>query len=315
MSKVHFSSDLNEWRICVANKKPCKFGNHSNTQVLKQAKQWLTYKTNPNVHKSYQTIPLKLLKEFHKVSKQDDFVMPTSQDRKVSENVLNMHKLRTNLIIDENQKIKGPILEGNFLERAQSLIGKNLTSLYVSQGYKPGDKGWKGTAVESAFGLKHNSSPEPDTEDGEIKSYTLGKEGEFPKETIALASYNPNSNNPLSKSILEDLVNKVSFIDSHLYKKIQKTINVGIEVDALGNAIVAKVDFIDLSEDKYKKDLEIISNEWALLVEAHNSGKKVPGNNLKYLESRTKGGQDSKTRAFYWKRTGIIKLLSASRQN
>ena len=150
------------------------------------------------------------------------------------------------------------------------------------------NKGIVGHFIEKTIGLKLNSDC-LDLQDGEIKAFPLKytkKEILVPKETIAITITN-------RESLKND-----DFENSKLYKKIENIIFVPYLRKSTQVLIFSPI-LIKLNENKnicenIKNDYNTIRNKFI----KSNQIQSILGD---YIQSRTKGSKNSKSRAYYFK--------------
>lgn len=194
------------------------------------------------------------------------------------------------------------------IERLLKLKGKNLHDVASSHGVtvtKNGkqNKGWVGHACERELGLPINSSRNPNFGSWELKSTSLKflKSGKLTaKETIAICMIDPV------------FVRRVSFEESHLWAKLQKTVIVARTVGNhyLEPTYVHDVRGYDLESeelDQVKKDFYKIQD---CLRDPNRGFDSLTGRMGRLVQPRTKGpgGKAFKSRAFY-ARTQMVKAI------
>lgn len=135
-----------------------------------------------------------------------------------------------------------------------------------------------------------------DLSDGEIKAFPviITKNGPVPAETIAITMVEAN------------LPEK--FSDSRLFKKIQKILFVPYFIKSFSEFLLLPIAIFNLNEDiEIRKQLE---NDY-LLIREKTIKNEISGEFGTLVQSRTKGtGHGSTTRAFYFKREFINKIIS-----
>lgn len=179
---------------------------------------------------------------------------------------------------------------------AMKKISENLSNR-IHQINTNKNKGIVGHFIEKSIGLNLNSDC-LDLIDGEIKAFPLKKNKKSdilsPKETIAITMTDRES------------LKKDKFIDSKLFIKIENIIFVPYlrkgEKTLIFEPILIKL--LDNKEiyDNIKKDYENIQKT---LIE-HNQIQSKIGD---YIQSRTKGAKNTKTRAYYFKTPYIREYL------
>lgn len=194
------------------------------------------------------------------------------------------------------------------IERLEALKGKNLHDVARKHGvtiFKNGkqNKGWVGHVCERELGLPINSSRNPNFGSWELKSTSLKylKNGKItPKETIAICMIDPV------------FVKKVTFEESHLWAKLQKTVIVARTVGSnfMEPSFVYDVRGYDLESDELaqvKKDFYEIQD---CLRDPKRGFDALTGRMGKLVQPRTKGpgGKAFKSRAFY-ARTQMVKAI------
>jgi DNA mismatch repair protein MutH len=159
------------------------------------------------------------------------------------------------------------------------------------------NKGNVGHYIEEKIGIKKNSDC-LDLLDGEIKAFPLKKnktqENLVPKETIAITMIGDR----------EEL-KKVKFEESRLCKKTEKIIFIpylrkGTEVLIFEPVICGN--YNENIKNIIKKDFDQIQKK---LCDENKIESKIG----EYIQSRTKGAKNSKTRAFYFKTKFISEFI------
>jgi len=151
------------------------------------------------------------------------------------------------------------------------------------------NKGIVGQYIEKSIGISLNSDC-LDLIDGEIKAFPLKKnktsDSLVPKETIAITMTD------------RELLKTEKFNDTKLCMKIQNIIYVPYLRNSkkvlIFDPILIKLSNNKNIYDNIKKDYELIQNT---LIKENQIKSKIGD----YLQSRTKGAKDKKTRAYYFK--------------
>lgn len=198
-----------------------------------------------------------------------------------------------NVVIREKVNLKEYALKNNI----PILINGNL------------DKGWKGNVVEHLLNLKKNNKKGADFESLEIKTVPVIYDGKIykVKETTCLSILETN-----------DII-KNSFEKSSLYKKVNKTLFILIDVSSEETPMIINTYYLDFNKnERLKREMEKdynmiaehiydnISNDLPL---AHNFTGKL-GN---VIQPRPKTGKKgSYTWAFYLKSHVLTNLLNGN---
>ena len=170
------------------------------------------------------------------------------------------------------------------IKKIQELLSNKIHIIEVNN-----NKGNVGHFIEKTIGLKLNSDC-LDLADGEIKAFPLKKNKKSdtisPKETIAITMTD-------RESLKSD-----KFENSRLYKKIENVIFVPYLRNSTKVLIFTPI-LIKLSENNeicnnIKKDYNSIQTT---LNEINQIQSKIG----EYIQSRTKGAKNSKSRAYYFK--------------
>ena len=170
------------------------------------------------------------------------------------------------------------------LEKIKEILSNKIHTIEVTK-----NKGVVGHFIEQSIGLSLNSDC-LDLQDGEIKAFPLKKNKNsdilVPKETIAI-----------TMTDRESLKND-KFDNTKLYMKIKNIIYVPYLRKSTKVLIFDPI-LIKLDDNKniyanIKKDYELIQNT---LIKDNQIKSKIGD----YLQSRTKGAKNKKTRAFYFK--------------
>jgi DNA mismatch repair protein MutH len=204
-----------------------------------------------------------------------------------------------------------------YVQKLEALVGVDITPYMPVLNSGRIDKGAKGKTLEILIGLLNNSSHEPDTLEGEIKSFSLRRTKDgvlIPKESIALTMLNPANIQLSLDEVTGELV--YNFVDSYVYNKMKKTIYCGFEIVNNKN-ILRSVDVVDMSEPAFEEFMSDLQLDWILLCEKIANSEALHARYGTLLQTRTKGaGRGApKTRAFYWRRTTVIEILRLARAN
>lgn len=161
------------------------------------------------------------------------------------------------------------------------LIGKKLSDFLILDNAK--NKGNVGQAIETQyFGLKNNSSKEADFIDAGVELKVipykeLKRGGISPKErmVLSLINYSKDYNIP--------------FLESHLYKKIQKLqiIEYIHNKDNFADSVINKAFQYELSE----RDIKIMEHDYNVIMQKIKDGKahEISESDTEYLGACTKG--------------------------
>jgi len=182
------------------------------------------------------------------------------------------------------------------LQKINLIVGQDLRLLadkYQVTVFKKGNKnkGWAGHVIERYLGLPINSSQSPNYGSWELKTISLKylQSGKLTvKETMAITMIDPYN------------VERTSFEHSHLLAKLNKIVIAGrIWVDKKETtSILHSVKTFDLDNPQIYAQIK----EDYLLVQKlikTEGFSALHGKYGKYIQPRTKGARDSKTRAFY----------------
>lgn len=192
-------------------------------------------------------------------------------------------------------------LEGRNLHELASIYGVTLRNSLGNV-----NKGWAGHVCERHLGLSINSKQEPDFGTWELKVVPLKQlrlGGWVYKETMAITMIDPKH------------VETHSFLESHLYAKLQKFVlvvrTVGDHVDE--PSFVKTVTSIDL-EGSLLKQVEADYDEVrGCLLDYSRGFAALTGSMGIYIQPRTKGpGHGSISRAFY-ARTSFLEKVAPVR--
>ena len=182
--------------------------------------------------------------------------------------------------IQKLYELKGQVL--------QDLAPQYGVTINTSKGTT--NKGWAGHLCEEYLGLPINSSQKPDFGDWELKSISVKtiKNGEQRfKETMCITMIDPT-----------DVVN-TPFEQSHLLSKLRSLVVVArtygkTNSDPSEFMSATSFDLTDTLYEDVKADYELVQNT------IKNKGfLALSGTMGKYIQPRTKGAKNSKTRAFY----------------
>jgi DNA mismatch repair protein MutH len=160
------------------------------------------------------------------------------------------------------------------------------------------NKGNVGHFIEKSIGLTLNSEC-LDLQDGEVKAFPLKKNKKsdilVPKETIAITMTDKES------------LKKDDFNSSRLYKKIENIIFVPYLRQNTKVLIFTPI-LIKLNDNKtlYDKCKQDYDNIQKCLNDTNEIRSKVG----EYIQSRTKGQKNSKTRAYYFKTQYIRECIT-----
>jgi DNA mismatch repair protein MutH len=149
------------------------------------------------------------------------------------------------------------------------------------------NKGNAGHFLEKELGLKLNNN-HLDFIDGELKTFPLKKlkNGTFsPKETIAITMMKSTENNSFNESNLFSKIKNILFVPYH----------------RINEDYIIFYKPVHLNYLKNKNEYQLIEIDYKL-IQTQELTSKVG----KYIQTRTKGSKNSKTRAYYFK-TKFIK--------
>jgi DNA mismatch repair protein MutH len=178
------------------------------------------------------------------------------------------------------------------LEKIKDILSNKIHNIEICK-----NKGIVGHFIETSIGLTFNSDC-LDLLDGEIKAFPLKKNKKsdilVSKETIAI-----------TMTDRESLKND-KFDDTKLYKKIENIIFVPY-LRKTTKVLIFEPILIKLSDNKIvydniKKDYENIQNT---LLQQNQIQSKIGV----YIQSRTKGAKNKKTRAYYFKKLYIQEYI------
>lgn len=159
------------------------------------------------------------------------------------------------------------------------------------------NKGNVGHYIEKKIGIPKNSDC-LDLEDGEIKAFPLKKnktqEKLVPKESIAITMIGDR----------EEL-KKVKFDDSRLCKKIHKIIFVPY-IRKGDNVFIFEPIVCGICQENIKN---IIKKDFDEIQKKLCDDNKLESKTGEYIQTRTKGSKNRKTRAFYFKTKFINEFL------
>ncbi|SHH74476.1 MutH/Sau3AI family endonuclease [Clostridium grantii] len=186
------------------------------------------------------------------------------------------------------------------------------------------NKGKTGQLLEIALGLK-NSNTTLDFEDGELKTNKCDKSGN-PKETIFITQVS---------GIIDDLINKRDFHETHLYEKINNILYVPICKDGQPlEWFFKKPTHINLQMDKFRELEKQLEEDYynicCQLKEHIENGDDgyIHTSNGKFIQIRSKDSKpyhsiysniygknvSNKNHAFYFKKD-FIKYISSLDSN
>jgi DNA mismatch repair protein MutH len=184
-------------------------------------------------------------------------------------------------------------------------IGRDLRKLALDNQittYETGkqNKGWKGLVLERLAGLETNVSKAPNGLTFELKSIAFKNtiKGLVPKETMAITMINPEE------------LKTLSFYESHCWAKFKAMIICAVEWNGTDSEDAKLLKVVNLDFEKndelikeIKADYELIQN--ILITQGFD---ELSGKYGKWIQARTKGAKNSKSRAFY-ARTKLIKKI------
>ena len=160
------------------------------------------------------------------------------------------------------------------------------------------NKGNVGHYIEEKIGIPKNSDC-LDLADGEIKAFPLKKNKTYeklvPKESIAITMIGDR----------EEL-KKINFNDSRLCKKTGQIIFIPYLRKGTTVLIFEPVICGNINNDKIKN---IIKKDFDEIQQKLCQENKIESKTGEYVQSRTKGSKNSKTRAFYFKTKFINEFL------
>lgn len=169
------------------------------------------------------------------------------------------------------------------------------------------NKGWKGNVIEHLLNIKQNSKKGSDYPDLEIKTVPIIKKNHYKsiKETTCLSVIDVNN------------LTKYSFEDSDLFKKINKTLFIFIDVTNDDYPKIESTMFVDFTQ--YPEMMEKMKEDYNNLVEHildniyHDESmeKNFSGKLGKIIQPRPKTGKKGNyTWAFYLKKDFLEELIN-----
>ena len=194
---------------------------------------------------------------------------------------------RCNLVIDE------------IVQRIQPYIGVKL-EMPVTK-----NKGKIGHWIEDIIGVKHSSNC-LDCDDGEVKSFpvkrlvkrlvkVLHNNTIVAKQTIAITMIN-------SDDLLRD-----DFESSKVYQKMKKCLFIPYLRE--DNMVKIMPPILLEHDDESKEVYDILNKDYDLIRENFMQTNQFFSSNGTYMQTRTKGQKNTKTRAFYLRFDFIRKFL------
>lgn len=196
--------------------------------------------------------------------------------------------------------------------RLEALVGLDLASVGFYQDGHPLNKGLFGHTVEYILGLARNSTPEPDTVEGEIKTTKVNSFGKV-IEDLALGTFVPNS---LTSQSAQDMLTLGDLQQTHLYKKIKNIFIIGVlPVKGGGGRVLFSEKF---SLPDYPEYLQACIKDYALIAsrfkEQQATGQDMSGAELsagtQVLTVKPKSQKGGTSYAFYFRQKAVNRLLS-----
>lgn len=174
-------------------------------------------------------------------------------------------------------------------EKIEAVVGRKFVEVFTPENMKQiesHDKGAAGKALELLIGKALNNKSEPDFEDGELKTNKCTHTGSI-KETIAVTQID---------TIIDDLIQRQKFEDTHMYQKIKSLLYVPIcEEGSRRNWVFLPSLHIDLTltqyamlHDQLEKDYYYICDT---IKEMAENGEMLSTFGGKYLQIRPKAIQ------------------------